>query len=305
MRGIAATPNTDRPMLGITFMLLTYLLFSFLDASVKWLAIAGLPALQIAFMRYAGHFVISLLLILKGGLSFSRFDADNLGLVILRGLLLMLSTVFNFFALRYLPLTLTSTIMFSAPIIVCALSGPMLGERVGIWRWLAIVAGFIGVMVAVRPFDETFHWAVLLSITNVTFYSLYKILTRKLSGKVAIDTLQFYAGAVGTFVLLPFAIYSWQMPSHPMDWALLAVLGFFGWSGHELLTRAHGHAEASILTPFTYVFIVYMTAWSYLVFDHAPDVWTIAGAVIVIASGLFIWLRERKLGIQRLAAVRG
>ena len=150
---LIATPNSDRPMLGISLMVSAYLMFAVLDSSAKWLVVAGLSALQVSFIRYAGHFLISLALIGGGGLTLARFRTAHPFLVLLRGTLLMLTTVLNFMALKYLPLTLTSTIMFSAPIIVCALSGVFLGERVGLWRWSAIVAGFLGILVAIRPFD--------------------------------------------------------------------------------------------------------------------------------------------------------
>ena len=294
MVGLAVKANEDRAAFGIGLMLVAYLTFSFIDTSVKWLAIAGLPALQLAFMRYAAHFVISLGLIAYGGVSRDRFISDRLGLVIFRGSLIMFSTIFNFFAVRYLPLTLTSTILFSAPLIVCALSWPMLGERVGRWRWFAILIGFSGIVIAIRPFDENFHWAVILSMSSAVSFALYSILTRKLAGQVSTNTMQFYSGAVGFVVLAPFAFVQWQNPVAPLDWLLLFTLGFWGWSGHQLLTNAHRYAPASTLSPFSYSFILFLTIWSYFLFDHLPDRWTVAGAMIIIAAGLFIWMRERR-----------
>lgn len=282
-------------MAGIALMLLAYLFFSGIDTSAKWLVLAGLPSLQLAFMRYIGHFVISLFLLARKDFSFSRFGSDRIGLVVLRGALLMGSTVLNFFAVRYIPLTLTSTILFSAPILVCTLSWPLLGERVGLWRWGAIMLGFVGIIIAIRPFDESFHWAAMLSLGGAFCFAFYSILTRKLSGVVAIDTMQFYSGFVGTIVLAPFAIAEWQNPPGGLGWVLFILMGLLGWLGHQLLTQAHGYATASALTPFGYSFILYLTIWSYLVFDHLPDRWTVTGAIIVVTAGLIIWLRERRL----------
>lgn len=282
-------------MLGIGLMLIAYFVFSNIDVSAKWLAAIGIPFLQLAFMRYVGHFAISLFLVTKDGINFSHFSSNHMPLVILRAVLLMGSTVLNFCSVQYLPLTLTSTILFSAPIITCALSWPLLGERVGFRRWAAIMVGFCGILVAIRPFDESFHWAVFLSLSAATCFALYSILTRKLAGQVAIDTMQFYAGAVGTFALLPFAVLDWQNPKTGFAWLVMIMLGIFGWLGHQLLTHAHAYAPANLLMPYGYSFILFLTVWSYFVFDHLPDQWTILGALIIIAAGLVIWFRERRL----------
>lgn len=300
MSGLAARAKEDRPMLGIGLMLAAYLAFSCIDTSVKWLAILGLPAMQLSFMRYFGAFLISLFLIARGGIHPSRFASKHLLLVIVRGILLMGSTIFNFIAVRYLPLTLTATILFSAPIIICALSWPLLGERVGIWRWSAIVVGFCGILVAIRPFNEDFHWAVFLSLGAASCFAFYTIITRKLSGIVATDTMQLYAGLVGTLALAPFAFAEWQNPATGLDWFLLVMLGGFGWLGHQLMTMALGYAPPSTVTPLSYSFIIYLTVWSFFLFDHLPDRWTISGALIIVAAGLVIWYREHKLNIERL-----
>ncbi len=287
--------NEDRVARGIILMLGAYLFFACIDVSAKWLAIAGLSALQLSFMRYLGHFLISLFLIGKGGISVSRFSSDRMLLVLVRAILLMGSTILNFSAVAYLPLTLTSTILFSAPIIICALSWPLLGERVGIWRWGAIMIGFVGILIAVRPFDASFHWAVLLSLSSAFCFALYSILTRKLAGIVAVDTLQFYSGFVGTVALLPFAVVAWQNPENALDWGIMLVIGIFGWLGHQMLTIAHRFAPASTLTPFGYTFILYLTGASFLLFDHLPDRWTLSGGAIIIVAGLIIWFREKQV----------
>lgn len=295
MAGTAARPIEDRPMLGIVLMLVTYFFFSCVDTSAKWLVLTGLPAIQIVFMRYFGHLLISIGLIAREGISLSRFGTDQVGLVLLRSMLLVACTVFNFIAVRYLPLTLTSTIMFSAPIIICALSGPFLGEKVGVWRWSAIMVGFCGILIAIRPFDANFHWAVFLSLGNALSFAIYSLITRKLAGKISSDTMQLYNGVVGAAVVAPFALATWQNPTTPLDWALMIGLGALGWLGHETLTRAHSFATASALTPFSYVFIIYLGVWSYFVFGDLPDHWTVLGALIVTAAGMTIWLRERWL----------
>ncbi|MBJ6371298.1 DMT family transporter [Sedimentitalea arenosa] len=299
MAGLTAQVRQDRAQLGIAMMLGAYMLFAAVDTSVKWLVLAGFHAFQLAFMRYLGHFLISLVQIGRGGVTFARFGSGHVGLVLLRASFLVASTVLNFIALNYLTLTVTSAIMFSAPIILCALSVPLLGERVGPWRWFAIFLGFAGVLVIIRPFDETFHWAALLSVGNAFSMAFYSVLTRRLAGLIAAETMQLYAGALGTVVLFPLAVMTWQTPDTGLDWALMLGLGLWGWAGHELLTRAHGFAPANTLMPYTYSFMIYLTITSYVVFGNVPDIYTLIGAAIVVFSGLLIWQRERALGLRR------
>ena len=291
---LAVEGRQERVALGISLMLGAYLLFSFIDAGAKWLALLGLPSTQLAFMRYAPHFLVSSAIIVRTH-ELSSLTSSHAPMLIFRGSLLMGSTILNFFAVRYLPLTLTSTILFSAPLMACMLSQPMLAEKVGLFRWTAVLFGFAGVIIAIRPFDESFHWAALLSLGGAFCFALYALLTRKYAGRVSTDVMQFYSGAVGTICLLPFAILSWQNPVSATDWVIMVSLGIFGWAGHQLLTQAHRFAATSILMPFGYSFILFLTIWSYLIFDHLPDRWTLIGGSIVVLSGLFIWFRETRI----------
>ena len=291
---VLAGQYQDNVRLGIFLMLAAYTLFSFIDVGAKWLAVLGLPALQLAFMRYAPHFLVSSAIIVRTQ-QLSSLTSSHAPMLIFRGSLLMGSTILNFFAVRYLPLTLTSTILFSAPLMACMLSQPMLAEKVGLFRWTAVLFGFAGVIIAIRPFDESFHWAALLSLGGAFCFALYALLTRKYAGRVSTDVMQFYSGAVGTICLLPFAILSWQNPVSATDWVIMVSLGIFGWAGHQLLTQAHRFAATSILMPFGYSFILFLTIWSYLIFDHLPDRWTLIGGSIVVLSGLFIWFRETRI----------
>ncbi|MCV3270279.1 DMT family transporter [Roseobacter sinensis] len=291
---VAAGLIEDRPRFGILLMLGAWLLFSIVDTSAKWLALVGFAAFQLAFMRYFGHFVISVAVIARGGLTRDRLHTGHPGQVITRALLLITATVSNFYALNFLPLTVISAIMFSSPVIVCFLSQHFLNEQIGPWRWFAILMGFAGVLVVIRPFGAEFHWAMLLALFNAFSLALYSIMTRRLAGVVATETMQVYLGALGTAILLPLAIWSWQWPANPLQWALLIGLGVFGWGGHQLLTNAHRFGSANTLMPYTYSFMIYLTILSYLVFDHLPDLGTVLGALIIVVSGLIIWKREQR-----------
>lgn len=298
MTDLLARPREDRATLGIVMMLLAWLCFAVVDTSVKWLVLAGLPVIQAAFMRYLVHFAVALAMVSRTGQSVTRPPGRQMLLVLLRAALLVTSTIFNFFALLYLPLTVTAAIMFSAPILVSALSVPLLGERVGPWRWFAILLGFAGVLIVIRPFGAEFHWATLLIVYNASALAVFSIITRKLSGVIPAETMQIYAGAMGTLVLLPAAVWVWQSPTTVLGWVLMCGAGFWGWLGHELFARSHGFAEANALMPYSYCFIIYLTISSYLVFGDLPDGFTVLGASIIILSGLLIWWRQTLRGVR-------
>ena len=285
----------DRRLTGIGLMLVAYLLFTAIDSSAKWLVLAGLPTMVVVFVRYLVPMVLvgTYLIVTEGR---AAFRTENPGLVALRALFLLASTIFNFTAVQYLPLTLTAAIFFTVPLWVCALSIPLLGEKVGPRRWAAIVIGFIGVLVAMRPWSAEAHWAVLLSMGTAIAAALYLIATRRLAGRVSTDTQQFYAAAIAAVAIAPLALAEWEWPASTIDWTVFALIGLFGWGGHQVLTVAHRLAPASVLAPFVYVQMIYMTGSSWLIFDQPPDGWILAGGSIVLASGLYVWLRERALG---------
>lgn len=291
---VAAQQTEDRARLGIVMMLGAWFLFALVDTGAKWIVVASIPAIQAAFFRYAGHFAISIVAIGRGGMDLQRFATPYFWPLVFRSALLISATCINFYVLKVLPLTVTSAIMFSSPIIVSLLSWPLLGERIGPWRTGAVLVGFAGVLIVIRPFGEAFHWAMILVVYNASALALYSILTRKLAGTVATETMQFYMGLLGTAVLLPFAIWAWVWPESITQWLVLISLGVFGWAGHQLLTGAHRFATSGTLMPYTYSFLLYLTVSSYIVFNHVPDVWTMVGAAVIIGSGLVIWKRENR-----------
>ena len=290
---VIAKSMADLPRFGIILMVGAWLMFSWVDTGAKWLAVAGLPAFQLAFMRYAGHFVISIGVIAKDGLKVERFQTVHVWQVISRALLLVSATLSNFYALQFLPLTVVSAIMFSSPVVVCFLSVSVLREQVQPWRWGVIILGFIGVLIVVRPFGTAFHPAMLMIIYNAIALALYSIMTRRLSGIVAVETMQFYMGLVGTLLLLPFAIWTWTQPESVWGMLVLISLGVLGWAGHQLLTNAHRFGTANQLMPFTYSFLLFVAIWGYLLFGTVPDFGTILGAAVIMCAGLIIWRREQ------------
>jgi drug/metabolite transporter (DMT)-like permease len=182
---------------------------------------------------------------------------------------------------------------------------PLLGEHVGWRRWGAILVGFGGVLVIIRPGTEAFSPYVVLSLFAVLFYACYNLLTRMLAGVDSASTQMFYATLIATVCILPFAFGGWTWPGDTASWIAFGSVGVAGAIGHQLFAIAHRLAPASTLSPFIYSQIIYLSAASWLVFGEPPDVWIVAGAPLVVGSGFYIWLRERQLAARRQPADGG
>jgi drug/metabolite transporter (DMT)-like permease len=279
-------------LLGIFLMIGAVTMFAVLDSTAKYLT--GLVATpQIVFFRYAFSLAIVAALVWRnGGLALLR--TDHLGLQLTRGLLLLLATATNFTAVKYLQLAQTSSISFSNPLWVCALSPLLLGEHVGPRRWAAVIVGFIGVLVIIRPGGEGFHWAMILSVVCALSAALYQIATRKVGGSDKAMTSLFYVSLSGTVAAAPIAPIGWVDPGW-LAWTLLVLAAAYGSIGHFMLTEAHRLAPAPVLAPFVYTQIISMTFIGYVVFGDVPDAMTVVGSLLVVASGLYVFYREQKL----------
>lgn len=277
---------------GIGLISLTYLLFTLLDGSAKWL-VQSVPVIVVVWLRFLSQAVLAsaLLFPLRGA---ALVRTRHLRWHVVRGLMFCCMTGINFWALQYLQLTVTASIFFTVPILIALMSAPLLGERMDARRWAAILVGFAGVLVIVRPGSAAFHPAMLLSLVNAVLYAAFNLMTRKLAAYDTPETIQFLPAVVASVVLAPFALALWQSPSGWFEWTLLCLMGVFGGTGHYLLAVAHRYAPASTLAPFLYQQILYMALFGYLVFGSVPDAAVWAGAVIVISSGLYLFARERR-----------
>ena len=283
------TPRTT----GILLMAASMAVFALLDALGKQV-MQHLPMFVAVFFRYFLALLLATAIVFKAG-GPALFATRHPGLQMLRGLMLLASTWCNFVAISHLQLAQTAAISFTIPLWVCALSGPVLGEHVGLRRWSAVIAGFLGVLVIMRPGTMSFHWAMLFSVTAAFCGSVYNIATRKVGGRDRAETSLFYVGLVGSAgAVLPLG-WNWQTPEG-LQWIMLIAMGLCGGFGHFMLIQAHRVAPASALAPFVYTQIVWMIILGFIMFGDTPDTWTLAGASIVIASGLFVFARERRLG---------
>jgi len=295
----AADPTAARTerhaTLGIAFFIATTICFTLLDTTAKVLT-DTMPVPQIVWIRFAGHMLLLLPLMIWLSDGRRALRAKRPGLQLLRSLLMVTITIFNFLGLQTLQLAEANAIFFSAPMFIAILAGPILGEWAGPRRWAAILIGFFGVIVITRPGAGNFGWPALYILAASLSYSLYTIATRKLARHDSTLTTLFYTPLVGVVLGAPFALGIWVPPASGMEWALLAGLGVFGGLGHILLVLALKHVPAPVLTPFMYIQLVWMALAGLMVFGDVPDFWTFVGAAIVIASGLYIWFREQRTG---------
>ena len=274
-------------------MLLAFLCFAGMDTSAKWLVATAIPALQIAWFRYVGHFLCAILFYgPRHGLGIVR--SNRPWLQSLRAVFLLASTCLNFTALQFLPLTTTIAIFFVTPLTVCLLSIPVLGEKVGIKRLLAVLVGFAGVLIIIEPWSQSFDPAIFLSLAAMLCASGYFVMSRVIAGVDSNATAQFYVSGIATVSLTPIALMHWAWPESTTAWVLVVLIGTLGMIGHSFLTNAHRHAEASVLAPTVYSQVIYVAVLSWLVFGQSPDQKTLLGTLIIVASGLFIWFRERQ-----------
>ncbi len=294
---MSVEPRENRTTAGVLLMTLAVVFFTGIDTSAKWLSLVGLPIIQIVFVRYFGHWIYSMIIYLpQEGTAAFRSNAPKKQFF--RSVLLFISTIFNFMALKYLPITLTTSIAFAQPILITILAIPILGEKVGIRRIMAVSVGFGGVLVVIQPWSAEFHPAIFFSLLTLLCASLYFLMTRMLAGVDSNATNQIWSAGLASIVLAPFAMSVWVWPETGLQWVIFVGIGAFGCLGHISATTAHRWADASILAPMIYSQIFFAAFVGVLVFDTAPTIWTLSGGIIIIASGLYIWHRERYLARQ-------
>lgn len=298
-----AAPSVDmpaqRPLLGIGLLLIGLAIVPAMDAMAKYLS-AFYPVFQITWGRYFFHFLVMAPWILcvygpKG------FRPKRLSLQLLRAGFMLTASLSFFGALSAMPMADAIAILFVSPLLVTGMAPFLLGERVGPRRLFAVLAGFVGALIIVRPTGDGVGWPALLALLSAGLYSGYAICTRKLAGAAPpLITLLFTAsvGAVVLTVIMPFV---WVQPALE-HWPLFVGLGLISAFGHFFLIKAFELAEAPLLAPFHYSELLTATVIGYLVFGDFPDAWTWVGAAIVAAAGLYVTWREYRLAPRPSAA---
>ncbi|MBI3512495.1 MAG: DMT family transporter [Proteobacteria bacterium] len=282
---------------GILLMTAAVSMFPFINAAAKHLS-ADYPITEVMWARFAGHLVFVVLAFFPRQ-RWSLFSTSRPLMQVTRSSLLLGSNGLFVAAIGQLPLATASAIGFAAPFIVTALSVPVLGERVGIRRWSAVVVGFAGVLLVIRPGAGFANWATLLVLASTATYATYQVITRLIALHDKPETGIVYAGLVGTVVMSAIAPFEWRLPGSALDWLAFACLGFFGGFGHYFVIKALRLGPAAVIAPFGYGELIGSVVIGYYVFGNFPDAWTWLGAAIIVGCGVYIAYRE---GVRRRMA---
>jgi drug/metabolite transporter (DMT)-like permease len=271
--------------------MLAMLCFAGMDTISKWL-VTDYAVGQLMWIRYALFCLFAWFFVRRRGVR-ATFRSQRPGLQLVRSLVSLVESAIFVLVFRYLPLADTHAIASTSPLIVIALGVAFLGERAGLARWLAVGAGFVGVLLIVRPGFRTFDWPLLLPLGGAVLWAGYQILTRLAARYDPPDT-SFLWSTVVAFVALSFvAPLDWHWPT-PYAWTLMVIVAILGAISHYALIKALDYAEAGSVQPYAYTLLVWVALLGWLVFGDVPDGWTILGGAIVVASGLYTWRHDRR-----------
>lgn len=285
---VGAPPDQRRAQhAGAAWMLVGASCIAIVDGIAKYLA-PTINGVQVVW-GYVGASLIFLLAVMlaRGESPIALARTRRPLLQVIRAATLVCSLSALFVSLRYLPLAVATTVSFTAPLIIAALSGPILGERVGVARWLAVMVGMIGACLVVRPGSDVFHWASLVTLLGAFFFALFNIATRVLGRFDRPLTTVLYTFVIST-TLVSFAMpMVWVTPTIE-QWLLFAVSGLLGFVAHFSMARSLVLADASAMAPLQYVRLLWAIGIGLVIFNHVPDAWTLAGGALIVASGIYV-----------------
>ncbi|PYY78391.1 EamA/RhaT family transporter [Pseudomonas sp. TKO26] len=290
---IRSTPlsGSNHPFKGILLIVLATFLFASHDALSKYLS-GFFPVIMVVWARYLIHTLLMAGIFLpQSGLRVLRSKRPLLQL--LRALCLLSTSLLFTSALLFIPLAEATAVNFLTPVLVTALSVPLLGEQVTRGQWLAVICGFVGVLIIVHPGGELFTPAVLLPFCSALFFCFYQLLTRKLAEHDSPATSNFFAGLCNTLVMSALVPFFWQTPGI-VHGALMLALGACGMCAHLFLTQAFRLAAPALLAPFGYCQIVFAGLLGWLLFGHAPSLITQLGIAVICLSGLAAAWQQRR-----------
>jgi drug/metabolite transporter (DMT)-like permease len=286
------------PVAGILLLLAALTILPVMDGCAKLLS-RDLPVYEVSWARYVVHWVLlAPLLLARYGRQ--AFRPAKMGMQLARSAVLLVSTVLFFFGLAHMPQADTLALFFVSPLIATALAPFVLGEKVGPRRVVAVAVGFIGALIVIRPGFGVFRWPALFGLSAGLAYAFYALATRRLAGSAPPLVTAGFTALVGAVVLSLAAPVYWVAPTLG-DVGLMLAIGATAAVGHYLVILAYERAPASLLAPFGYYEIIGAVAVGYVLFGDFPERWTWLGIAVLAASGIYISLRERRLGRQRSA----
>ncbi|MBN9513542.1 MAG: DMT family transporter [Alphaproteobacteria bacterium] len=292
MAASGAPSRSSRPLLGVLFMCTACALFPIMNGLVKLLAATYEPQ-QIVWFRIVSHLVlVAAVFTPRMGLGLLR--TRRIGTQFVSSIMMLLSTLFFFSAVKSIPVAEAISVTFVAPLAVVLLAWPMLGERITLFRLAAVVVGFSGVLIVIRPGSAVFQWASLLLLCSAICYAVYQILIRRLAGTDHPATSVFYSVLLGAIIMSVWLPFVWKMPQSWSDWALLCSLGVFGALGHYCVAKAMTYASANFVAPFNYTQMIGSVIVGYLMFSEVPDFYTWLGTAVIIGAGLMVGWQSRK-----------
>lgn len=285
--------TNDRPLTGIAYFCLAIVLTATVDAISKYLTREIHPLLIVWGYFTAIAFFVLLYAAARRLPARAICGTERAPLQILRAALLVMTIGTLFAGLKFIPLADATAITFSSPLIVAALSGTLLGERVGIHRWAAVLVGMSGVLIVIRPGGDVVRWAVLLPLVSAFGFATFQMTTRRLASTERTFVTLFYT-SMGCFVISSVMIVFVWTALDLRQAAYLLGIGALGAGAHLCFIRSFEVAEASFLAPFNYTKLIWVTGWGYLLFGELPAPHVILGSVIIVASGIYVLMRERR-----------
>ena len=291
-----------RAALAIGLVVLTGFMLASMDSFAKYLSQSH-AVLFVLWGRYFFHALLTFAWLVRKG-SFRFLRTRRPGLQLLRAAFLLGATGNMYWAISHMPLADATAIMFLSPLIITALSVPLLKEKVGIRRWIAVVVGFLGILLIVQPGTDSMNAYAIFPFITAISVSFYIVLTRVLAGQDDIETTTFYTTTPIALVLSCALPWAWDSLTG-FEWGLMVAMGGVGALGHFVLIMAFSLAPASMLAPFNYTHLVVAVTFSFLFFGDVPTVSMLAGAAIVVGSGLYIWYRETIVKPKPAASIQG
>jgi drug/metabolite transporter (DMT)-like permease len=293
-----APARTDRPFKGIALILASTVFLGTSDVTAKYLS-ATLPSIEIAWIRFLVFALIMTPAMVPGSLLFA-LRTTRPGFQFMRGVALLGSSLFFITGVGYLPIAEASATAFVSPLFVTALSIVFLGEKVGVRRWLATATGLLGVLIILRPGTSAFHVAAFFPLVSALCWAVTLIMTRMMSGREHVITTMTYSSIAGLCVLSALVPFVWVAPS----WQAILfgiLIGVTSTAGQWIVVLAFRYADASVLAPFSYSQLVWVSSLGFLIFGEVPGIWTVVGAAFIVASGLYTAHRERVRRSQLLS----